>query len=131
MSDITIYHNPLCSKSRNTLALLEHCGLSPQVVAYLDEPLGAEDLQNLLGQLGFAPSQLIRLSAEECQGLTEEDLFHMMLAEPSLMNRPVMVTPQGARLCRPLSKVFEILPVKLERPFTLEDGSVLLPENQG
>lgn len=125
MAKVVIYHNPSCSKSRNTLALLRHCGLEPEVINYLEEPLDVEGLQALLAVLKKSPADVIRLDEKARQGLSDKDLLQLMADKPSLLNRPIVVTDKGARLCRPLESVLEILPVGLDSPFQLEDGTFL------
>ncbi|MDY3331973.1 MAG: arsenate reductase (glutaredoxin) [Pelistega sp.] len=116
MSSVIIYHNPRCGTSRNTLALLQEAGISPQVVEYLKEPLDKAGIQNILNKAGITAKELIRsketLFSELNLGadnVTEEQLIDAMVAHPILMNRPVVITEKGARLCRPFELVKEIL----------------------
>jgi arsenate reductase len=114
--DITIYHNPQCSTSRNTLAAIRDAGHEPRVVEYLATPPAREELLRLLAASGLSPREAIRnkesLYAElglDAPGVSDAELVDAMLAHPVLLNRPFVVTPKGARLCRPLEKLGEIL----------------------
>jgi arsenate reductase len=114
--DITIYHNPQCSTSRNTLAAIRDAGHEPRVVEYLATPPAREELLRLLAASGLSPREAIRnkesLYAElglGAPGVSDAQLLDAMLAHPVLLNRPFVVTPKGARLCRPLEKLGEIL----------------------
>lgn len=134
MSDafpITIYHNPDCGTSRNTLAIIEAAGYAPEVIEYRKAGWTRPLLDRLLVQLGMTPHQLLRekgTSAAE-QGLTAPDvtddrLIEAMIADPLLVNRPIVVTPKGARLCRPSEAVLALLD-KQPAAFTKEDGEVV------
>ncbi|MFW6094106.1 MAG: arsenate reductase (glutaredoxin) [Pseudomonadota bacterium] len=114
--DITIYHNPRCSKSRETLAMLQERGIEPRVVKYLDDPPDAVTLRRLLDQLGLEPRQLMRKKEAPYKALglddparSDDELIAAMVANPVLMERPVVVTPKGAALGRPPEQVLEIL----------------------
>lgn len=114
--EITIYHNPKCSTSRNTLAAIREAGHEPCVVEYLSTPLAREELLRLLAESGLTPREAIRnkegLFTElglDAPGVSDAQLVDAMLAHPVLMNRPFVVTPKGARLCRPIEKLGEIL----------------------
>lgn len=117
MSDITIWHNPRCSKSRETLALLRQQDIEPQVILYLETPPDAEQLRALLTQLGFSSArQLMRRSEEAYKeagldnpALSEQQLLAAMVANPRLIERPVVVAGNQARLGRPPQQVLEIL----------------------
>lgn len=114
--DITIYHNPRCSNSRKALAAIEAAGHAPRIVEYLVTPLAREELLGLLAASGLSPREAIR-SKEALYGelgldapaTTDEQLVDAMLAHPVLLNRPFVVTPKGARLCRPPETLDEIL----------------------
>ena len=113
---ITILHNPRCSKSRQTLALLQEQGIEPQVREYLKEPLSAAELSNLIGQLGVEAKVLVRGKEDEFKatGLnldsaSAEELIAAMVATPKLMERPVVISDKGARIGRPPEQVLEIL----------------------
>lgn len=114
--DITIYHNPRCGTSRNTLAAIRDAGIEPRVIEYLSNPPTREELQAMLATAGLTPREAIR-SKESlytelglgAPGVTDEALLDAMLAHPVLINRPFVVTPKGVRLCRPFELVREIL----------------------
>lgn len=117
MSDVQIYHNPRCSKSRETLALIEAQGVEPQVVLYLETPPDTATLQGLVKQLGFTSArQLMRKKEAEYKAagldnpaLTEEQLLTAMVAQPKLIERPIVVAGGRARLGRPPEQVLDIL----------------------
>ena len=116
MSNVTIYHNPRCSTSRKTLALIEEKGITPTIVDYLKHPLTKAQIQDILKHSGLTAKELIRqketlfteLNLDQ-EGTTEEQLIDAMVAHPILVNRPIVITPKGARLCRPIEVVNEIL----------------------
>lgn len=117
MSDITLYHNPRCSKSRDTLALIRAAGIDPRVVEYLDTPLSYAELESLLTALALPVNALMRtgdaLYAElglDAPACTDAERLAALAAHPALFNRPVVVGPWGARVCRPPETVLEILP---------------------
>lgn len=117
MTDLTLYHNPLCSKSRAALEILEARGLAPTVVRYLDTPLEATQLRSLLGKLGLSARQLLRFGEDEYKtlnlvdaSLSEEQLIAAMAAHPKLIERPILVAGDKAVIGRPPEKVLEILP---------------------
>jgi arsenate reductase len=117
MSDITIYHNPGCGTSRNTLALIRERGFEPRVIEYLKTPPDRDTLRALLKAMGVGPRELLRRKAPPYEELqlddpkwTDEQLLDLMLQHPILIERPVVQTPLGTRLCRPMEKVLEILP---------------------
>lgn len=114
--DITIYHNPRCGTSRNTLAAIRDAGIEPRVIEYLSNPPTREELQAMLAAAGLTPREAIRskeaLYTElglDVPGVTDAALLDAMLAHPVLINRPFVVTPKGVRLCRPFERVREIL----------------------
>lgn len=117
MSTVTIYHNPKCSTSRNALALLRERGIEPVVVEYLKTPPSRDELRAIAQATGEPLRALLRTKQAECaeQGLddpsvSDEQLLDAMVATPVLINRPIVVTPKGARLGRPLERVLEVLP---------------------
>jgi len=129
MSDITIFHNPACGTSRNVLALIRNSGVEPEVVEYLKTPPGKERLRALVAAMGIGVRGLLRQKGTpyDEHGLadakwTDEQLLDFMVAHPILMNRPVVVTPLGTRLCRPSEAVLHILPAPQRGAFTKEDG---------
>ena len=132
---VTIYHNPACGTSRNTLALIRNAGVEPEIIAYLKTPPDRATLIGLLARAGMRPRELLRekgtLYAELRLGAahwTDEQLVDQMLANPILINRPIVVTPWGVRLCRPSETVLDILPLSQKGPFTKEDGERVLDE---
>lgn len=133
MADITIYHNPQCSTSRNTLALIRNSGAQPEVVEYINTPPSRETLAQLAAQTGQPVRALIRSKEKryaELQldnpALTDEQLLDAMLAHPILINRPIVVTPLGTRLCRPSEAVLDILPAPQQGAFAKEDGEQVI-----
>ncbi len=116
MSTVTIYHNPKCSTSRNALALLREKGIEPTVIEYLKTPPSRDELKRIAAATGEPLRALLRTKQAEYaeQGLdnpalTDEQLIDAMLATPVLINRPIVVTPKGARLGRPLERILEVL----------------------
>ncbi len=133
MSDVTIYHNPACGTSRNTLALIRNAGIDPTVVLYLETPPGKAQLQELLGTLAIPVRALLRDKGTPYAELglddpkwSDEQLLDFMVAHPILMNRPVVVTPLGARLCRPSELVLDLLPAPQQGAFSKEDGEAVI-----
>ena len=131
MAEVTIYHNPACGTSRNTLAMLRHAGIEPTVVEYLKAPPSREKLRELLAAMGMSPRELLRAKESRFQALhlddpkwSDDELLDAMLRDPILINRPIVETPLGTRLCPPSETVLEILPVTMA-PFTKEDGEVV------
>ena len=129
MSAVTIYHNPRCSTSRNALALLRERGIEPQVVEYLKTPPSRDELQRIAAATGEPLRALLRTKQPEYleQGLddpqlSDDQLLDAMLAHPILINRPIVVTPLGTRLCRPSERVLDILPDQQKGAFAKEDG---------
>ena len=132
MSGITIYHNPKCGTSRNTLALIRHSGVEPEVIEYLNTPPSKARLQELIQAMGIPMRSLLREKGTPFAELnlgdpkwSDEDLLGFMLEHPLLINRPIVVTPLGTKLCRPSEAVLEILPTAQLSPFTKEDGEVV------
>jgi arsenate reductase len=116
MSDITIYHNPRCSKSRQTLALIEEQGVTPEVVLYLESPPSAAELEALLGKLGIPARQLLRKGEDDYKALgladdalDEDALVQAMVGHPKLIERPIVVKGERAVLGRPPENVLELL----------------------
>lgn len=135
MSDITIYHNPACGTSRNTLALIRNSGAEPEVIEYLKTPPNKQRLQQLLQAMGISARELLREKGAPCAELgladphwTDDQLLDFMVQHPKLMNRPVVVTALGARLCRPSEQVLDILPNPQRGAFTKEDGEAVIDE---
>jgi arsenate reductase (glutaredoxin) len=133
MADITIYHNPSCGTSRNTLALIRHAGIEPVVIEYLKTPPGKERLRELVAATGQPVRALLRDKGTPYAELDlgnpkwrDEELLDFMVRHPILMNRPLVVTPLGTALCRPSEAVLELLPVATLPPFTKEDGETIV-----
>lgn len=129
---VTIYHNPACGTSRNVLALIRHAGLEPIVIEYLKTPPSKEALRELVAATGQPLRALLREKGTPYAELglsdpkwTDEQLLDIMGQHPILMNRPVVVTPLGTKLCRPSEAVLEILPVGPLPLFTKEDGETI------
>lgn len=117
MTELTLYHNPRCSKSRSALQLLEERGLSATVVRYLETPLGAEQIQALLGKLGIPARQLLRSGEDEYRelnladaSLSDAQLIAAMAAHPKLIERPILVAGERAVIGRPPEQILELLP---------------------
>lgn len=126
---ITIYHNADCGTSRNTLAMIRNAGIEPRVIEYLKTPPSRAELTELLRQLGLTPRQLLREKGTpfaelglDDPALTDDQLIDAMMDHPILINRPIVVTPLGAKLCRPSELVLDILPAPQRGAFTKEDG---------
>jgi arsenate reductase len=130
---ITIFHNPACGTSRNTLALIHNSGATPTVVEYLKTPPGRARLVELIGALGMPVRDLLRQKGTPYDELklddstwTDDQLIDFMVAHPILMNRPIVVTPLGTRLCRTSEAVLDILPSPQLAPFAKEDGEPVI-----
>ena len=135
MTPITIYHNPACGTSRNTLGLIRNSGVEPTIILYLETPPTRDALKTLISDMGISVRALLRKNVEPYQALglddekiADEALLDAMLAHPILINRPIVVTPLGTRLCRPSEEVLAILPDPQQGPFTKEDGEVVIPQ---
>ena len=133
---VTIYHNPKCGTSRNTLAIIRATGIEPTVIEYLQNPPTREKLVQLIADMGIPVRELLREKgtpyAERDLGnekWSDDELIDQMMAHPILINRPIVVTELGIKLCRPASEsVLEILPLGLKEPFVKEDGQVIEPK---
>ena len=133
MSPITIYHNPACGTSRNTLALIRNSGVEPQVVEYLKTPPSRDELKVLLLRLGMTVRELLRQKGTPYEALdlgnpkwSDEQLLDFIGQHPVLIQRPIVVTPLGVRLCRPSELVLEILPDAQRGVFSKEDGEAVI-----
>jgi arsenate reductase len=133
MTEVTIYHNPNCGTSRNTLALIRNAGIEPTIIEYLKTPPDRATLVSLLARMGMKPRELLREKGTPYAELklgephwSDEELIDEMLAHPILINRPIVVTPWGVELCRPSEAVLDILPVPQQGPFTKEDGEQVI-----
>ncbi|GJA18922.1 glutaredoxin-dependent arsenate reductase [Aeromonas caviae] len=137
MSAITLYHNPECGTSRNTLALIRNSGVEPTIIYYLETPPSRDELVALIAAMGMPVRDLLRKNVPpyEALGLAEDrfsddELIDAMLAHPILINRPIVVTPLGTRLCRPSEVVLDILPDPQQGAFAKEDGEQVV-DGQG
>ncbi len=133
MADITIYHNPACGTSRNTLAMIRNSGAEPEIIEYLKTPPTKACLRDLLAAMNLNARTLLREKGTPYAELdmgnpkwTDDELLDCMLAHPILINRPIVVTPLGVRLCRPSEQVLDILPQPQQGAFTKEDGEVVI-----
>ncbi len=133
---VTIYHNPDCGTSRNTLALIRNAGVEPTVIEYLKTPPDRTALEGLIARMGIRPHDLLREKGTPYAELglgedhwTDAQLVEQMLAHPILINRPIVVTPWGVRLCRPSEVVLDILPIPQRGSFVKEDGERVLDES--
>jgi arsenate reductase len=131
--NVTIYHNPACGTSRNTLALIRNAGVEPEVIEYLQTPPDRETLRKLIADAGLTVRQALREKGTPFaelglgdESLSDEELLDAMMAHPILINRPFVVTPEGVRLCRPSEAVLDILPLPQKGPFAKEDGELLI-----
>lgn len=131
---VIIYHNPACATSRNTLAMIRQSAAEPDIIEYLKTPPSRERLEELIHAMGIPVRALLREKGTPYHDLdlsnpkwADEELLGFMLAHPILINRPIVVTARGVRLCRPSEVVLEILPNPRIGPFTKEDGEVVIP----
>ena len=134
MQNITIYHNPNCGTSRNTLALIKHQGIEPSVIQYLDNPPDETTLRDLITKMGITPRQLLRVNVPpyaehrlDNLSLTDDDLIQAMLADPLLINRPIVVSDKGVKLSRPSEVVLDLIDTPLTKTFIKEDGEKIEP----
>ena len=130
---ITIYHNPDCETSRNTLAIIRQSGEEPQVIEYLTKPPSRERLVELIEAMGITPRQVMREKGTPYAALnlgdpkwTDDEIVDFMLTHPILINRPIVMTPLGIMLARPSEAVLDVLPNPEIGPFTKEDGEVVV-----
>lgn len=133
MPDITIYHNPACGTSRNVLAIIRNTGVEPEIIEYLQTPPSRDKLLELIAAMGTPVRELLRRKGTPYDELdldndkwSDGELIDFMMAHPLLINRPVVVTPLGTRLCRPSESVLEILPLPQLGPIAKEDGEVIV-----
>ena len=133
MTDVTIYHNPACGTSRNTLALIRNAGVEPTIIDYLKTPPTREMLAELIAKAGLKVRDAIRIKGTPYRdlglddpALSDDQLLDAMLAHPILINRPFVVTPWGVRLARPSEAVLDILPLPQQGPFSKEDGEAII-----
>jgi arsenate reductase len=134
---VTIYHNPACGTSRNTLAMIRNAGIEPQIIEYLKNPPSRDTLKDLIVRAGLTVRGLLREKGTpfadlglDNPALSDEQLLDAMQAHPILINRPLVVTPLGVRLCRPSEAVLDILPDGQKGAFAKEDGEPVV-DNDG
>ncbi|WP_314716246.1 arsenate reductase (glutaredoxin) [Sphingobium yanoikuyae] len=132
MTDIVIYLNPLCGTSRNALAMIRNAGIEPHVIEYLKTPPSRALLLELIDRAGITPRALLREKGTPYaelglrdETLTDEALVDAMMEHPILINRPLVVSPLGVKLCRPSEAVLDLLPAEQRRTFVKEDGEVV------
>lgn len=130
---VTIFHNPQCGTSRNTLAMVRNAGIEPEVVLYLETPPSRDQLVKLIADSGLSVREVLRSKGDVYDSLKLGDttlsdaaLLDAMLAHPILINRPIVVTPLGTRLCRPSERVLDILPQPQQGAFNKEDGEAVV-----
>ena len=133
MEKVVIYHNPACGTSRNVLAIIRHVGIEPEIVLYLDTPPSEEELHDLLSKMGITARDLLRTNVPpyremgiDWESASEDAIISAMVVEPILINRPIVVSSKGVKLCRPSETVLELLP-PMKTPYVKEDGEVVLP----
>ena len=131
--DIIIYHNPACGTSRNTLGLIRNCGAEPRIVEYLKTPPSRAELVSLIDRMGISARDLLRKKGTpydelklDDPALSDDQLIDAMMAHPILINRPIVVTPNGVKLCRPSEAVLDILPLPQKGEFRKEDGELVV-----
>jgi len=132
---VKIFHNPKCGTSRNTLALIRNSGVEPEIVLYLETPPSKEQLKKLISDMSIPVRDVLRQKGTPYEELdlanekwSDEDLLDFMIAHPILINRPIVVTPIGTKLCRPSEVVLDILVSPQRSPFFKEDGQVVIDE---
>ncbi|EKK6185865.1 glutaredoxin-dependent arsenate reductase [Salmonella enterica] len=135
MSKITIYHNPACGTSRNTVEMIRNSGNEPTIIYYLDTPPTHNELVKLITDMRITVRALLRKNVEPYEKLvladdkfTDEQLISFMIENPILINRPIVVTSVGTRLCRPSEVVLDIIPDSQKDAFTKEEGEQVVDE---
>lgn len=133
MTDIVIYHNPKCGTSRNALAMIRNAGIEPHVVEYLKTPPSRAMLESLIARAGISPRALLREKGTPYAelelgnpGLTDAQLIDAMMEHPILINRPLVVSPLGVKLCRPSEEVLDLIPAGQRGAFAKEDGEQII-----
>lgn len=133
---VTIYHNPACGTSRNVLALIRNAGVEPRVIEYLKDPPDRATLESLLERMHMTPRVLLREKGTPYaelglanDAMSDAQLLDAMMAHPILINRPIVVTPWGVKLCRPSEALLDILPLPQKGSFCKEDGAPLIDAN--
>ena len=132
---VTIYHNPACGTSRNTLGIIRNAGIEPVVIEYLNDPPDRSELVSLIERMGISPRDLLRQKGTpyaelglDTPDLNDDQLIDAMMAHPILINRPIVVTPLGVKLCRPSEEVLDLLPQPQRGAFRKEDGELVVDE---
>ena len=133
MTSVTIYHNPACGTSRNVLGLIRNAGIEPAIIEYLKTPPSRDELKALIARMGVPVRAVVREKGTPYAalglgdaGVTDDDLIDAMMAHPILINRPIVVTPLGVKLCRPSETVLDILPSPQRGLFRKEDGELVV-----
>ncbi len=133
MANVVIYHNPACGTSRNTLAMIRNSGVEPEIIEYLKTPPSRQKLAALVAAMSVSVRDVLRRKGTPYDELglddpkwTDDQLLDLMIEHPILINRPIVVTPLGTRLCRPSELVLDILPSPQQGPFVKEDGEVVV-----
>jgi arsenate reductase (glutaredoxin) len=133
MIDVIVYHNPECGTSRNTLGLIRNAGIEPHVIEYLKSPPTRTMLKSLIARMGVPVRDVVRVKGTpyhdlglDNPALSDDQLLDAMLAQPILINRPIVVTPLGVRLCRPSEQVLDLLPMPQQGEFRKEDGELVI-----
>ncbi|MBT0479999.1 arsenate reductase (glutaredoxin) [Morganella morganii subsp. morganii] len=133
MNEITIYHNPNCGTLRNTLAMIRNSGVEPTIIYYLETPPAKDVLVQLIADMKITARELLRKNVEPYKQLnlennlySDEQLIDFMLQYPILINRPIVITPLGVKLCRPSEVVLDILPNQQQSEFIKEDGQIVI-----
>lgn len=133
---VTIYHNPACGTSRNVLGLIRNAGIEPVVIEYLKTPPSRDELRDLIVRMGVPVRTVLREKGTpyaelglDDPALSDDALLDAMMAHPILINRPIVVTPQGVKLCRPSEAVLDILPASQTGAFAKEDGETIIDAN--
>ncbi|HDS3825426.1 TPA: arsenate reductase (glutaredoxin) [Morganella morganii] len=133
MNELTIYHNPNCGTSRSTLAMIRNSGVEPTIIYYLETPPAKDVLVQLIADMKITARELLRKNVEPYKQLnlennlySDEQLIDFMLQYPILINRPIVITPLGVKLCRPSEVVLDILPNQQQSEFIKEDGQIVI-----
>jgi arsenate reductase len=136
VTDIVVYHNPGCGTSRNTLAMIRNAGVEPHVIEYLKTPPSRALLVQLIARMGMSPRALLREKGTPYaelglgnEALTDDQLLDAMIAHPILINRPIVVSPLGVKLCRPSEAVLDLLPATQRGAFKKEDGESVIDDH--
>ncbi len=131
--DVIVYHNPECGTSRNTLGLIRNAGIEPHVIEYLKTPPTRALLKSLIDRMGVSVRDVVRVKGTPYQelnlddpGVTDDQLLDAMMVHPILINRPIVVTPLGVKLCRPSEAVLDLLPAPQRGEFRKEDGELVI-----